>query len=539
MENSLIVLDCTLRDGGYYNKWDFDSGLVNRYLESVSKSNLQVVELGLRGFPQEKFLGAFAYTTDDYIRSLELDENVLVGVMVDAKTLLKSPYTIDEGINILFSHEKDSPVGLVRVAAHFTEVEQCREIVSTLKKLGYKVGFNLMQSGGRSDEELSNKASLIESWKSVDILYFADSLGNMDCKEVVRIIQALKTEWSGELGIHTHNNKGLAIRNTFTAIEHGVTWLDSTMTGMGRGAGNAQTEILLLELNQTYDCGYKVEEVFELVLNDFMPLQKTMGWGANLLYHLAANYDIHPSYIQEMLGDDRYAIEDILKTIEFIKPLNTTSYIEELLHEARVEPTEYSKGSWDAEAWCKGQDVILLGAGPSLVKHKKAIVQYILDNSPKVIALNVLNEFPEELIDMHVASHDSRILVEGSHYAELKKPIVLPLKRIKSSLGSATFNCELKDYGLNISDGVIDIGSTECTLPNTLAAGYAFSIATIGGASNLFLVGFDGYPIDDLKQNEMNTLIRLYNELKTSINIESLTETSYNVKKSSIYAPRI
>ena len=140
---------------------------------------------------------------------------------------------------------------------------------------------------------------------------------------------------------------------------------------------------------------------------------------------------------------------------------------------------------------------------------------------------------------MHVASHDSRILVEGSHYAELTKPIVLPLKRIKSSLGSTALHCELKDYGLSVADGIIEIGNTECTLPNSLAAGYAFSIATMGGAKNLFLVGFDGYPIDDLKQTEMNTLIKLYNELNISINIESLTETSYNVRKSSIYAPKI
>jgi 4-hydroxy 2-oxovalerate aldolase len=539
METSLKVLDCTLRDGGYYNQWDFESDLVTRYLSSIKKSNVQVVELGLRSFPQESFLGAFAYTTDDYIRTLDLDSSVLIGVMVDAKTLLKSPYTIKDGLQKLFTDKSDSPVGLVRVAAHFTEVEQCKEIATTLKQMGYKVGFNLMQAGGRSHSELTSKAALIKSWQSVDILYFADSLGNMDCNEVIRIIQALKIEWNGELGIHTHNNKGVAIQNTFTAIQYGVTWLDSTMTGMGRGAGNAQTEILLLELNKAYSCDYRVEELFELVLTDFYPMQKDMGWGANLLYHLAANYDIHPSYIQEMLGDDRYAIEDILKTIEFIKPLNTTSFKNELLQQAKIEPMGSMTGTWDASGWCKNNDVLLLGAGPSLVKHKKAIVQYILEHSPKVIALNVLHDFPEELIDMHVASHDSRILVEGSNYAELKKPIVLPLEKIKTSLGSAIFNCQLKDYGLNVVDGVLNIGKTECTLPNSLAAGYAFSIATIGGANNLLLVGFDGYPIDDNKQNEMNTLIKLYNELDFSINIQSLTATSYNVKKSSIYAPRI
>ena len=88
------ILDCTLRDGGYYNNWDFDAVIVESYLASMSAANIDYVELGLRNFPQDHFLGAFAYTTEDFINSLELPSGPKYGVMVDAKTILQSGVSV-------------------------------------------------------------------------------------------------------------------------------------------------------------------------------------------------------------------------------------------------------------------------------------------------------------------------------------------------------------------------------------------------------------------------------------------------------------
>jgi 4-hydroxy 2-oxovalerate aldolase len=113
----------------------------------------------------------------------------------------------------------------------------------------------------------------------LDVLYFADSLGSMDGGDVVRIISALKLNWIGEVGFHAHNNKGLAVSNTLVAIENGATWVDSTILGMGRGAGNAQTENLLLELKKKYQLDYRASALFDLALSDFTPLQNHFHWG--------------------------------------------------------------------------------------------------------------------------------------------------------------------------------------------------------------------------------------------------------------------
>ena len=148
--NEYNILDCTLRDGGYYNHWDFEPEVVQNYLNAMSESKIDYVELGLRNFKQKGFLGAFAYTTENFLNSLDLPEGPIYGVMIDAKTVLSSKLSIEEVIDKLFVHKKESKIDLVRIAAHFHEVEQSAAIVQALKAKGYLVGYNLMQAAGKS-----------------------------------------------------------------------------------------------------------------------------------------------------------------------------------------------------------------------------------------------------------------------------------------------------------------------------------------------------------------------------------------------------
>jgi len=199
---NIDILDCTFRDGGYYNKWDFNSSLVKKYLYAINGANIDIIELGFRNFPQNKFLGAFAYTTDTHIDSLNIDKDITVGVMIDASSILNSNFSIDEAISILFQEKIKSRVDLVRVATHFNCVKKCKDIVQALKRLKYKVGLNLMQPNTKSNNELSKVAKLVESWNTVDVLYFADSIGDMDGNDVTRIVSTLKSEWSSDIGFH-------------------------------------------------------------------------------------------------------------------------------------------------------------------------------------------------------------------------------------------------------------------------------------------------------------------------------------------------
>ena len=101
------ILDCSFRDGGYYNNWDFDDALVQKYLYAISSANIDIIELGFRNFPKDEFFGAFAYTTDNYIETLKIDNKIIVAVMIDASSILNSHYDVDQAINILFQDKKN------------------------------------------------------------------------------------------------------------------------------------------------------------------------------------------------------------------------------------------------------------------------------------------------------------------------------------------------------------------------------------------------------------------------------------------------
>jgi 4-hydroxy 2-oxovalerate aldolase len=535
----LKVLDCTLRDGGYYNNWDFDSIVVKEYLDAIAQSGISFVELGLRNFAQKGFLGAFAYTTEDFLNSLELPVGPTYGVMVDAKTLIGADISINDAISTLFVDSKSSKIGLIRVAAHFHEVENCKTIVSTLKAMGYSVGLNLMQAGGKPAEELERLAGIIESWNCLDCLYFADSLGNMDTNEVTRVFSCIRSQWSGEMGIHTHDNMSAALSNTITAADLGATWLDSTVTGMGRGAGNAQTERLLAILSYTDD-RFDPVHVYKLVIKHFEKMQKDYGWGCNLLYFIGAQHGLHPTYIQTLLNDKHYSSDEIVQAIEYLsKQANLHSFDHQILKKALdFSGNELAvSGTKDLIDLFNNREVLIIGSGPSTQRYKKDIELYIEINNPIVISINVKSQINPSLINYYCVSHNVKFLSQSDIYKQLDKPLIFPKHRfLKSELDLINPTINHFDYGI-ISNAVkFVINETYCELPCELTAAYAFAIITNANAKSVKVVGFDGFKSTDSRQQEMIKLINDYNEV-SSLRIESLTPTSYPLEKGSIFAP--
>jgi len=289
-----VVLDCTLRDGGYYNAWDFDRPVVERYLAAASEAGVPVIEIGFRSMPQEQFLGAYAYSSDAVLEDLPLPAGAEIVVMVNASELLAHDGGPVAAVDMLFRSAEVSPVSRVRLAAHFDELAACGDIARRLKDLGYGVAVNLMQATGRSDDALAEAAAQVADWDAADVLYFADSLGTMTPDDTRRMVAALRRGWPGDLGIHTHDNRGQALANSLAAIDEGVAWVDSTVLGMGRGAGNTPTEYLLLELARRGDNRFRPDALFSVVAGDFAGLREQYRWGCNLFYYLSAMEGVHP-----------------------------------------------------------------------------------------------------------------------------------------------------------------------------------------------------------------------------------------------------
>lgn len=539
MSKTVKMLDCTFRDGGYYNNWDFDNKVTKTYLSCMSDCGIDFVEIGFRSMPQDSYAGPFLYSTDHYLESICIPDNLSVGVMINASEYFDLNEEAFDELSNLFQKCSDSPVDLVRIAVNFNNFELAKDITTFIKDLGYLVGFNLMQAHGKEYLAYKNTAKEIQNWGVVDILYFADSLGSMSPEEVKFICNGLLEGWSGDIGFHSHNNKGLALSNALTALSSGVNFCDSTILGMGRGAGNVSTESLLMEAN-SLGIHKGNSRMLTGTLKDFSELKVHYNWGANPYYHFAANNGIHPTYVQSLLSDKRYEDEDLFFILENISRTKSSSFNEKNLFEAiYTNFDDFKDGEWDATDWVLGREILLLGSGPSLEKHKLAIENYIQNQKPFVVSLNVNRVIDNDLIDTVIISHPQRVLLDCKDLVSVNCPIVMPRSRIKMEMGHSFNDLQILDYGLSIKEDLVSIRSNGCTLSSPLALTYALCVCTKGGASRMKIVGFDGYNIDDPRQTRVNLAFNQYRELPNSVTIEALTPTSYPIKQGSIYAPDV
>ena len=108
--NNVKILDCTLRDGGYYNNWEFSISIVNSYLKALSETGVSYVELGFRSLQNKDFKGPNWYTSDSYIEKIKIPKNINIGVMVNASELISSSFSLDKTIRLLFKKRKKTKI---------------------------------------------------------------------------------------------------------------------------------------------------------------------------------------------------------------------------------------------------------------------------------------------------------------------------------------------------------------------------------------------------------------------------------------------
>ncbi|MGP9659589.1 aldolase catalytic domain-containing protein [Halomonas sp. AOP31-B1-25] len=531
----MVLLDCTLRDGGYYNAWDFSQGLIHEYLIAMQAAGVNIVELGLRSLKKQGFQGPCAFTTDEFIRGLSIPAGLTVGVMINGSELVGNVPQVEALERLFPNNAANSPVELVRIACHVHEFSGSLPAVTWLKERGFKVGFNLMQVADRSEEEVKALAREAKAYP-LDALYFADSMGSMNPDQAAQIIQWFRSEWKGPMGIHTHDNLGLALSNTLRALDEGVTWVDSTVTGMGRGPGNARTEELAIEIAERREKQISMVPLMALLSQHFKPMQEHYGWGTNPYYYLAGKYGIHPTYIQEMLADSRYDEEDILAVIEHLRVEGGKKYSVDTLDAARHFYRAEAQGRWAPKQVFEGRDVLLLGTGPGVEHHSKALEHYIRRAQPIVIALNTQSALDANLINYRVACHPVRLLADCAEHARLPQPLITPFSMLPEDVRSALGDKEILDFGLNIEAGKFVFGSVHCTLPTSLVVAYALAAVTSGDANKVLLAGFDGYGADDPRSQEMQQLFEQYQATEQAIDLVAITPTRYGIHTESVYA---
>jgi len=339
------ILDCTLRDGGYYTDWHFDNELVRRLVKALSNSEVDVIELGykspIKGGPYRK-------CNDGFISSV-INFDVFhsqLSFMIDAKDYINQPELLEDIIK---------PSGIFqicRVAMKKSEIYDSLELIERIQDLGYEVMCNLMQTSILEGANIKYFTDCMDK-VGVDVRYVADSYGALKPKDVTAIFENHSVQ-----GIHTHDNLNLAFANCVTALDSGAEWCDGTVTGMGRGVGNVFTEQLL----QLRD-GDISADALDLV-DEFQTMKNKLGWGHNPLYMYAGMNTVHPLYVQD-LNQSNLKGSQLFEAASKLK--NTRSYDSDKLKELKeqrsvvVIPARYKSSRFPGKPLAKiyGKEMIL------------------------------------------------------------------------------------------------------------------------------------------------------------------------------------
>lgn len=298
------VLDATMRDGGLVNNFMFSDEFVKSLYETNVKAGIDYMEFGYKAskelFDESKF-GKWKFSSDDDIRAIVGDNNtsLKLAVMADVGRCDFKKDIVDK---------KDSPVDMVRVATYIHQIAGAVEMIEYCKNKGYEVTCNIMAISKAQESDVAQALEMVAK-TGLDGIYIVDSYGSLVPEQIARITefyQQVTDKYGIALGIHAHNNQQLAFANTIEALADGVSFLDATMNGMGRGAGNCAMELLLGFLKNPK---YTFIPVLKF-LENYMVKLKADGviWGFDIPYMLTGQMNQHPSVaIQAMAeGDTAY-----------------------------------------------------------------------------------------------------------------------------------------------------------------------------------------------------------------------------------------
>ena len=519
---NINILDCTLRDGGYYNQWNFDSKLVKEYITSIKDSKIQIIEIGFRFLSNSKLYGPFAYSKDSLLSKLKFPNTTKISVMLNASDFDKKNYK--KQISKLFKKDSIKYISIVRIACKQDEIPLAINLSKLLNNYGYEVFINLMQINLIEENELIKiLKKLYHNKKTISCFYFADSFGSLVPSETKKYCKLISKYWKNKFGIHTHDNCGLALKNTIEALKNGATYLDGTIAGMGRGAGNVSTEDILRVLINKYKLNFKNKKILELKKNFFLPLKNKYNWGKSIFYKLAAKKNIHPTFVQSILLDKKFDNKQVFQIINNLKKFKSNSYNESLLKKSFLINNDISKLSYLKKNLYKKK--ILIVTNTLNTKRSKTIIEnYKFKKNYKVLSINSNKFYDNEIIDFYITNNYKRILLEKKHYKRNSK-IIMPTQF--SYLFKDLKKIELFNFDTEIVENNFNYKNGNCQIPFDISIAYILCLINLLKVKKICLIGFDGYQSEDYLQYQMENFLKIYNK-NSRIKLNFLTSSSYN-----------
>jgi 4-hydroxy 2-oxovalerate aldolase len=535
MKNNIALLDCTLRDGGYINDWNFGHNTLVNVFERVVSSHADYIEVGFldqrRPFDINRSIFPNTESVGKIYGGLDKQTTEVVG-MIDFGTCAVSNIQPREnsfldGIRVIFKKH------IMHEALAF-----CKE----LKELGYKVFTQAVSITSYNDEELKELIGLVNEVKPYAVS-IVDTYGLLHKDNLFHYYEMMDAHLTDGIGIgyHSHNNFQLAYSNCIELInKHGQSnrtlLVDGSVFGMGKGAGNAPTELLAMYMNDHCGAHYDISQLLEAIDVSVLDIFKQTPWGYSMKFFIAASNDCHPEYVSYLLAKKTLSVKSINEILKGLKGeaklLYNKAYIEQLYIDYQ-ENKCHDKADYEAlSAELKGKKLLVIGPGASIKNESERIITYINENNPVIIAINFI---PNGLdVSYLFLTNSKRYVQQATAINELGNGIkIIATSNVTKSAGAFDYNL---DYETLIDREAVFIDNSFLMLLKVLIK---------SGIKNVALAGFDGYSQDretnyysskmeyDFAKRQGDEINANVNQvlpvLEKEINLEFITNTVYKI----------
>lgn len=536
MEQKIALLDCTLRDGSYINDAKFGTPVIKGIIKKMQDARIEIIECGWLKDKAHEEGSAYYHVPADlepYLLNRSKDHTYVVMIDWDRYNVDNLPVcdgkSID-AIRVVFPHGKHKE-GIA--------------VGERIKQKGYQLYLQAANTLAYSDEDLKDLAACVNKAHPVG-LSVVDTFGAMYFEDLERIVRVLddNLDESIKLGFHSHNNQQLS----FALSIHFINLLknskrnnmvDSSLCGMGRGAGNATTELMVSYLNKKEHGNYNLDSVMDAIDLYMTGLQEKYTWGYSTPYFIAGLYQCHVNNIAYLLNNHRTNARDMRNVISSLSQAERRKYDYDLLEAKYLE--NQSRIIEDEavveqlyNAW-KDRTVLLLAPGKSINTEEIKIKQYIQEKKPIVIGVNAIN--PKYEYDYIFFVNSARYEYAASAYKnEFAKTKHILLSNIKTKADEneivLNFNRAIKRGWPHFDNAVI------CCL----------RLLNQLNIKNIAIAGFDGFKTKynesyadealptlnpDNKWDELNDEIKdMYQDFVKStrgrMKIEFVTESYFN-----------
>lgn len=414
---NIKILDCTLRDGGYINNWNFGVQNIKKIIHNLNQANIDIIECGFLRDDIDNY-------ADDNTNYENFDSLLNLGDDLFQKNRTYALMMLTEkcDVNKLCSKNQNL-IDTIRLSFHKRDMKKGIEDAKKIKEKGYQLFLQPTATMRYNDDELKEFIKICNNEIHPDSVAIVDTFGEMLGTDIIHFSKLFDQYLDSNitLSFHSHNNIQTAYSNALLFIDNTSEdrniVIDASIYGMGRGAGNLCTELIINYLNKEYNTNYQLYPILEVADSILSDIKKEKYWGYSLEYYLSAINHCHPNYCNYFSSQKTLTTYDLGKLIESISEDKRIDfdkeYAEELYYSYNNKTFDDQKSYNKLKRLIENKTILLLGPGKSINDYHKKI-QTIINKKNKYFVI-AINHYPNFQVDAYFFSNRKRYYDEKSY----------------------------------------------------------------------------------------------------------------------------